>query len=261
MTRDDRHPFLDYVVPFLPFLAMAGLILAIDETNLRPAPPEIDQAPSEPDPIPVVRAYTIPNLGQTCRNPAGEDALRSLVRRLRPEAADEIRIDVYADGPVFLSAAGPNRLVFTQAALNAFDDAQLAALIAHQLVHLEDMQGQMEALGDQNALNMALTSMNPEYPSPLFNSDQEDFADQDAIDMLVAARISLTPAEKMFRDAQVDRMTEGPANNPVAGELTVHPGLPGRARSWGALADEGGDMLLFDQTQRRLLLEYCGARD
>ena len=194
-----------------------------------------------------------------CNWPQGQRALDALVRRLEPDSVHVPRIVALPGNSFVVSAIPHNRILVYNSALTEAEPEVLAALVAHEIAHIR--RGDVvRAIGrgeDSNYLWRLFAGPDEqELAESEYSAAEEGAADTDAIRMMRAAHITLTPAAAFF--GRIDE-----AN--VAGRYwaqdyaAIHPGLPRRALAW-ADAAVGVTPVAFDRDQIDSLFNLCAYR-
>jgi len=169
---------------------------------------------------------------QRCKREGGEEAGRKIVARLDPARARDVELVIVNDGPMMVSALPPNRLVITRGALADVDIEALAAMLAHNLAHLNHGDAKIAMVRYEGALGTiaAIIAGPDRHAAPArFSGQEEDRADRDAIAMMRRARVSMKPAAQMFEDMRTDQFFGQAYRN-------FHFGVAGRDRAWRAAA-------------------------
>jgi hypothetical protein len=235
-----------------------GTVLLIELVKL---PADI-LAPVVPRPLESRLVPTdIRTYGSYCNSRDGERAIRRLIARLDPAVARRVRIEVLNE-PAFLMTALPgDRLIVYLPFLNEIDANQFAALLAHEVAHLQKrhtVEAALRATGTFGAL--VGNAVRGRYSDGLlhYSSHQEAVADEQALRMLLRAKISPLPAVELFK-----RMNEARQKNEVFGkeQFYLHFGFyPDRAERWRdypqpyMLRDVGNAMPPADEDA---LFNYC----
>ena len=244
---DKKKVFFDYVMPFIPFVAAAAWIvfepgdrLAETVTLQRDG---LSESALKPD--------------KRCEDPEGDMALRAPLMRLDPQNGANIRVDVYEEGPFLVAAAGQNRIVVTQKALTMTNQAQLAALLAHEISHLRENNDYFTEMGDAASLEEVLDV--PTWRgSGFYTEEEEEYADQDAMDMLMDASIPIYPAVSLYN---LSDSYQGVGRHYTYEQFRLHPGLPGRVAMWNnaAQSDYSSPSMPADYRVNPAVYDYCGA--
>lgn len=191
-----------------------------------------------------------------CDWPQGQRALDALVRRLDP-LADRPPTMIAAQGySFFVSAIPGTRIVVFHPALTEVDAEVLAALVAHEMAHIRN--GEVLAAigrgeGHDYLWRLVSGPDENEFARAEYTAAQERAADEEAIRMLRAARISVLPAAAFF--ARIDDATT--AGRYFAQDYAaLHPGSPSRALRWSR-ASAGSVPVAFDEDQLDGLFNMC----
>lgn len=246
MSKPDRHIFFDYVAPVLPFALLASFVF------IEPWERMAEFALIQRDGLDVGSLQP----AERCANAEGDASLNQLLAMLDPEYGPQIRVDVYEEGPFLVAAAGKDRIMVTQSALSSSRTPLLAALLAHEISHLKANNDRFAELGDSGS-ELAVLEV-PTWRSPGFYSDEEEeLADQDAMDMLLNAEIPIFPAVNFYALAQHSGQPGGHYAN---AQLMLHPGLPQRAETWQQVVDQSrwGYYPALNRAQEISLRYYCG---
>lgn len=178
--------------------------------------------------------------GSYCRSPAGERVVRGLITRFDPAIAKSVRIEVLTGIGFIITAVPGNRLVISNAFLTTTDGDEFAALLAHEVAHLQTgdaARAWLRANGTLGALVGAISgARKPAYEFE-FSPNEEWSADQRAIQMLSSARISPLPGAALYARIQHERE----ANRSFGKEqYYLHYGLGDhRAALWRDSEDKG----------------------
>jgi hypothetical protein len=204
-----------------------------------------------------VRSY----YGSYCTSPEGERTLRVLIAKLDPDLARSLRIEV-VDGEGFSVTSAPGRrLIISNAFLTTTSADEFAALLAHEIAHLQEhdeVKAALRANGTIGALiGAAVGTRKPDYALQ-FSDDEEWSADAHAIMMLRRARMSTLPGANLF--ARMDH--ERQANRSFGKEqYYLHWGMGSvRAERWRDAQDQGERLAAgpaLDQDQADSLFNYC----
>ena len=147
--------------------------------------------------------------GSYCTSPEGERVLRGLLARFDPEIAKSVRFQVVGNEGVFLITGLPgNRLYLSNAFLTTTDPDELAALLAHEVAHLRNKDTVRAALRANGTIGALIGRIaERRHPDQLlaFSQDEEWRADQQAVSMLMAARISTLPGANLFARMEQER--------------------------------------------------------
>lgn len=244
---DKKKVFYDYVMPFIPFLAAAGWIL------FEPGDQFAEAVTLQRDGL---NESALRPEGR-CNDQDGDAALNALIMRLAPQDGANIRVDVFEEGPFLVAAAGKDRIVVTQAALTMTNQAQLAALLAHEISHLRENNDYFAEMGDAGSLDEVLDV--PTWRGGGFYTlEEEEYADQDAMDMLLEAGIPVYPAVNLYNEAA---SYEEFGRHYAYEQFNLHPGLPERAMIWNQAArtDYSIRRSALDYQVNEALYDYCGA--
>lgn len=193
-----------------------------------------------------------------CSLAAGQRALEDLARRLSKPAAPLPTL-VALNQPSFVVSAipGPHILVF-RAALAEVDAEVLAAMLAHELAHIEHghvVRAVARAEGTNFLWRLIDGPNQPFLAQMRFTREEEQVADDAAIRTLRAARISLAPAAAFF--ARIDRANQ--ESHYYAQDYShIHPGGRDRAASWAKAAAAGPPVASFlDRDRADALFNLC----
>jgi len=206
-------------------------------------------------------ASDLRTFGSYCYSPGGERLLRDLVARFNPELAGTIKIEVLTDGGFIVTSLPGNRLAIYNAFLTTTEGDELAALLAHEVAHLESGDPLRAALRANGTLGALLGTVTGAKRPPYFlefSEDEERSADARAIELLRRARISPLPGAALF--ARMDE--ERKANRSFGKEqYYLHYGLyPDRAQRWRDAPDRG-ELLqsapAFTPAEADALFNYC----
>jgi Zn-dependent protease with chaperone function len=204
-----------------------------------------------------LRAY----YGSYCTSPEGERALRDLMAKFDKGIARSVKIQVTNRGEFLVTAVPRYRLAITYAFLQALEPDELAALLAHEIAHLqrrEEVRAALRANGTLGALIGTLSgTRTPDYNLE-FSQEEEMSADLRAIQMLRSARISTLPAAGLFDRMETERM----ANRSFGKEqYYLHGGLgSARAAHWRDAQDQSERLQAqpaLRQDQADALFNYC----
>jgi beta-barrel assembly-enhancing protease len=197
-----------------------------------------------------------------CTSPQGELVLRGLLARLDPEIAKSVRFQVVGNEGAFLITGLPgNRLYVSNAFLTTTDPDELAALLAHEVAHLRNNDPVRAALRANGTIGALIGRMaGSRQPDQLlaFSEDEEWQADQQAVSMLIAARISTLPGAILFERMEQERQ----ANRSFGKEqYYMHYGFgANRAKLWRDLPDKSADYWArpaLAPEQGDVLFNYC----
>lgn len=204
-----------------------------------------------------IRSY----YGTYCTSPEGERALRVLIAKLDPDLAQSLKIEV-VDGEGFIITSAPGkRLIISNAFLTTTSADEFAALLAHEIAHLQqhdEVKAALRANGTIGALiGAALGTRKPDYALQ-FSDDEEWSADAHAITLLSRARISTLPGATLFARMEEERQ----ANRSFGKEqYYLHWGMGSvRAERWRDSQDKGERLQArpaLDQEQADRLFNYC----
>ena len=247
MSNSERHILHDYVMPVLPFALLASFIF------LEPWERMAEFAMIQRDGLDVESLRP----SERCANAEGDASLRELLSVLDPDYGPQIRVDVYEEGPFLVAAAGKDRIMVTQAALSSSQTPLLAALLAHEISHLKAHNDDFAELGDGES-ELAVLDVPTWRSSGYYSEEEEEVADQDAMDMLIDAEIPLYPAVQFYNYAEYMRQ---PGGHYAYAQLSLHPGLTmNRAQTWQQVVDENrwGYYPALDRAQEISLRYYCG---
>jgi Zn-dependent protease with chaperone function len=203
-----------------------------------------------------VRSY-----GSYCNSREGEQAIRRLIARFDPALARRVRIQVLNESAFVMAALPGERLVVYLPFLNEIDANQFAALLAHEVAHLQNrhtVEAGLRAMGTFGAL--IGNAAKGQYANGLlhYSRHQEAVADDQALKMLLAAKISPLPGVELFK-----RMEDARRKNEAFGKehYYLHFGFhPDRAERWRdypqqhMLSDVGNAMSSSDEDA---LFNYC----
>ena len=201
-------------------------------------------------------------LGPTrCRSHDGQVVLDAVVDRLTPEG-------VIAPRPVasnvmgsFISARLNGKLVVSNRALVDIDPTVLAALIAHELAHIEHGDLIRAAGRGEGSSFLGLIvqgSWARRIAALEFSRDEEARADRAALGTLAAHHIAIAPAAAFF--ARDDKARDD--GSYWAQDYTnAHWGLPNRAAAWAAAARHQRDALpMLSERDADALYNICWRR-
>jgi Zn-dependent protease with chaperone function len=177
---------------------------------------------------------------QRCTSAEGERAVRKLISRFDPELARIVRIEVVRDWSFVMTALPGRRLLITSPFMTEIAADEFAALLAHQVAHLQTNDA-VEAVLRENGALAAVGAMMTGWgkldsPYLYFSAADELDADYRALSMLMRATISPLPASAMFA-----RMEQARQRNEAFGkeQYYLHPGaFQDRAKSWAAVPDK-----------------------
>ena len=247
MSNSERHILHDYVMPVLPFALLASFIF------LEPWERMAEFAMIQRDGLDVESLRP----SERCANAEGDASLRELLSVLDPDYGPQIRVDVYEEGPFLVAAAGKDRIMVTQAALSSSQTPLLAALLAHEISHLKARNEDFAELGDGES-ELAVLDVPTWRSSGYYTQEEEELADQDAMDMLIDAQIPFTSAVVFYNYADYVRQ---PGGHYAHAQLSLHPGISkNRAGSWQQMVDENrwNYYRALDRAQEISLRYYCG---
>jgi hypothetical protein len=202
--------------------------------------------------------------GSYCTSPKGERALRDLVRHFDRGIADTVKIEVIRSPEFIVTALPGHRLLISNAFLTALNPDELAALLAHQVAHLQrhdEVRAALRANGTLGALIGTISgTRRPDYVLE-FTDDEEWSADARAIQMLRLAQTSTLPAAGLFERMQRER----DANRSFGKEqYYLHWGLGSvRPERWRDAQDQSERLQArpsLDQEQADALFKYCWRR-
>ena len=169
---------------------------------------------------------------QRCKREGGEEAAKKIVTRLDPARAKDVELIILNDGPLMVSALPRNKLVITRGALGDVDAEALAAMLAHNLAHLNHGDAKVAMVRYEGVLGtIAAIIAGPdrrEAPTE-FSGEEEVRADREAMVMMQRARVSMKPAARMFDDMRTDQFFGQAYRN-------FHFGMAGRERAWRTAA-------------------------
>jgi Zn-dependent protease with chaperone function len=171
-----------------------------------------------------------------CRSSEGHAVLNGLVRRLSKAGVPPPTATAVDDWSFLVSARLNGQLLVTRSSLAEIEGEVLAALIAHELAHVENGD-LIRAAGRGEGTRFIERIVLGGYPNRMakldFSSEEEARADEHAIEMLQAHRISILPAAHFFsRDEQARREESYWAQH----HTDVHFGMPRRVAAWLAAA-------------------------
>lgn len=199
--------------------------------------------------------------GSYCHSREGEQVLRKLIAKLDPELAGSVKIEVLNDGGFVVTSLPGNRLAIFNAFLTTTEGDEFAALLAHEVAHLQNgdpLRAALRANGTLGSLIGTFTeTRRPEYFLE-FSQEEERTADARAIHMLRSAGISTVPGAALF--ARMDEERE--ANRSFGKEqYYLHYGFhPDRAKLWRDAPDRG-ELLqavpALTQAEADGLFNYC----
>lgn len=155
-----------------------------------------------------------------CGSPAGDDAMRSLARRLGGSAATpyDIRVSVADSGIVNALAAPGGRIVIFRGLIDRAKSAdEVAGVLAHEMahvVHRHPTQGMIAAIGwsalmsvftgGASLSNEAAARLAAHLATSAHSRDLEAEADRGAIAMLDAAGIGSVGLARFFRSMEAE---------------------------------------------------------
>lgn len=171
-----------------------------------------------------------------CRSKDGQRVLDALVRRLAPAVVAVPATFAINDHSSFVSARLSGQLIVSRTALVEIEAPVLAALIAHELAHIEHgdltwAAGRGE--GTSYIGHIIQGGWAERWAVLEFSEDEEARADRAAIDLLAKQRIALGPAAAFFaRDEKARREGSYWAQS----YTDAHPGLSNRGAAWAIAA-------------------------
>ncbi|WP_260482850.1 M48 family metalloprotease [Sphingomicrobium flavum] len=233
-----RMGFIGFIILILLTRCLSG------DDDARPQSRDVESAPIVTLPVqppPIVR---IPNdaalaaaTGQRCDNQDAYAAIRRILLRLWPGRAYDIPIDIVDLDEAWVTALPGGKIALTSGAIHEFDDGELAALLAHQIAHLQNRDIDQ---GD-----------------PPFSLRDEAEADERARRILIAVRMPLADGAAMYRRF----VDEGASGDPwLARQMELHPLVVGQADRWdseAALQQDVIDAPLLTASQREDLADAC----
>jgi hypothetical protein len=178
--------------------------------------------------------------GSYCNSAEGERAIRDLIRRFDPNLAKSVRIEVLNEGVFVMSALPGDRLIIYKPVLAEIESDEFAALLAHEVAHLQKRDAVEAALRANGTFGSLVGNVaHNGYPAGLvdFSAEQEGAADRAALVMLMRANISPLPGANLF-----DRMEQARKQNDAFGkeQYYLHYGFyPDRARRWRDAPSKG----------------------
>lgn len=178
--------------------------------------------------------------GSYCHSIEGERAIRDLIRRFDPNIAKSVRIEVLNEGLFVMSALPDDRLIIYKPMLAEIEPDEFAALLAHEVAHLQKRDAVEAALRANGTLGALLGNVAQNgHPDGVveFSAEQEGAADRAALELLMRANISPLPAANLF-----DRMEQARKQNDAFGkdQYYLHYGFyPDRARRWRDVPAKG----------------------
>lgn len=199
--------------------------------------------------------------GSYCRSREGEQVLRKLIARFNPELAENVKIEVLNDSGFVITSLPGNRLAIYNAFLTTTEGDEFAALLAHEVAHLENgdpLRAALRANGTLGSLLGTVTGAKRPDHFLEFSPEEEQSADARAIAMLRRAGISPVPGAALFARMEEERE----ANRSFGKEqYYLHYGLySNRAERWRDSADRG-ELLqsrpALSQTEADALFNYC----
>lgn len=197
-----------------------------------------------------------------CKSARGEGVLRSLLSRLDPGVAKSVRFHVVGNEPAFLITSLPgDRLYISNAFLTTTNPDELAALLAHEVAHLRNgdpTRAALRASGTIGAFIGRIAGQRQPEQLLAFSADEERRADQQAVSMLIAARISTLPAANLFERMDQERQ----ANRSFGKEqYYMHFGFgDDRAKLWRDIPDKSASYWArpaLSQGEGDALFNYC----
>ncbi len=149
---------------------------------------------------------------ERCNSTAGETALRGFIAHFDPRLASRMKIDVVQSPSLVLTALPDERLVVSNTVLRDVQPDALAALLTHQIAHLQHgdvVEAMFRARGPVETYGRMLFGSDRETQGPLlkFTEAQEEQADEAALGMLVAYGISPRGGADLFADLDFWRRT------------------------------------------------------
>jgi hypothetical protein len=199
--------------------------------------------------------------GSYCTSPEGERAVRKLIGSLDSEIAHSVKIRVTNGGEFLITAVPGDRIAITYAFLQALEPDEFAALLAHEIAHLQrgdEVRAALRANGTLGALVGTLSgTRKPDYVLE-FSEDEERSADARAIQMLRRAEISTLPGAELFARMEMERT----ANRSFGKEqYYLHWGFGSdRAAAWRDSQDQGERLQTrpaLSEAEADALFNYC----
>ena len=196
--------------------------------------------------------------GKICISASGERVIRRLIARFDPAVARRVKIEVVYESAFQMSAMPGQRLIIYKPFLTEIEPDEFAALLAHEVAHLQGRDA-VEAVLRVNtlpALAGLLFGANPGWALEFSDEDEGD-ADRRALAMLMSAGISPLPGAALF-----DRMERARVENTSFGkeQYYLHPGFVQRARVWRDWFDKGGltrTAPAVTREEAEALFNYC----
>jgi hypothetical protein len=192
-----------------------------------------------------------------CNRPGSQEALVRLARALTP-ATKSIPDIVATNYPSFLVTAVPgDHIIVSRSALVEIPAEAMAALLAHELAHLEggEVVPAIARAEESNFLWRLIVGPNvTSLAAAYYTKGQEAAADKSAQERLRAAGIPLGPAADFFTN-----MDHATASGLFFGQehSERHPGLAGRAAAWRMAAAGEQEREYFDRDTSDALFNAC----
>lgn len=211
-----RSVFFDYINPFVPWLIIAAFVVFVNQRTEA----LFDDAGSIEDYDEA--DYTLVNdYERFCANPAGEDVLFQIASLLDERRAPYLRFDQFVSERTIVMATSYNSMAVSTGAMKNLAPDQLAALMAHEIGHMRN--GNFDNRPTSDMMIDAMFDNDQQ-----FTDEQEELADQTAMDLMIDAGIPTDGATALFDLNAVSQQASYDFQH------RVHPGIPARSNSWSA---------------------------
>lgn len=195
-----------------------------------------------------------------CRSNEGQTVLNTLIQRLTPPNVAPPSAVAIRQSSFLVSARPGGQLLVDRGATAEVDAPVLAAVIAHELAHIEhgDISRAAGRGEGSRFVEHIVLGGNERWASLEFSGEEEARADREAIAILIKHRISLGPAAAFFaRDEKARREDSYWAQN----YSDVHPGAANRAKRWAnAARHQQSTTLLMNERDSDALFNVCWDR-
>lgn len=211
-----RSVFFDYINPFLPWLLIAGVIVLIDLSREN----RIFYDGGTVEDYDEVDWNLLDEANTFCTSPDRVIVLSQMVELLDSDFANSTRFDLFESDEIVVVMTSPSSMSVSTGAMESLTKSQLAALMAHEIGHMRN--------GDIARFERSETMYNLLVTPDLdaFSEEQEELADQEAMDMMIEAGIPTEDIVALFGATQAGRVTN------FEFQTTAHPGLPAREDRW-----------------------------
>jgi Zn-dependent protease with chaperone function len=198
---------------------------------------------------------------QTCDDMSGQAALDALIRKLAHPSAGPVEAIAVNEHSFMVSGRPGGQLLAFRSAIVEVDADVLAALVAHELAHIEagaTLRAAGRGEGGKYLLRLAMPWWEDRPAELTYSRAEERAADDAAMAKLFDAGISLRPAADFF--ARIDQANKG--DRYWAQDYSEqHGGISNRATVWRTASNnQGATHPTLSERQADDLFNICWER-